>query len=182
MNKTTRIIVSVIFGLVISYYAKNFVIYLFSIGKPKPWDKEYTKTIYDTLYKSVDTLFQDDQSKRDWTGCVLNKLQSVLPTGVESLSSDSAYRLSYRLGKDCVSENSNLHYKAWTATYTHTLKKVLLVSPLLKDFKQEYKEPFCDCYIKKLKEGFPTGIPKPIPQGKRDSMLLYCIKFIKKSN
>jgi hypothetical protein len=184
MNKTVRLVSTIIFALLAYYFAKDLGRFIYRVLNPKEaaWSKKYTKDVYDTISHSSDTLFQDEQSKKIWADCVVEKLKNTLPNGIESVSKDSLFKLSYTYGKSCVLENSKLRFKAWTSTYTTSLRKGLLVSPLLNDFKEEYKVPFCNCYIEKLRVQFPDGIPTPIEQSVRDSIILECAKIAKKLN
>jgi len=40
------------------------------------------------------------------------------------------------------------------------------------------KSPFCDCFLQKIKERYPTGIHEQIPESVSDSVYLICKKEI----
>ena len=129
----------------------------------KPWSKTYEANIYNIVYKTADTLFQDETSKKQFASCSIRKLKSDYPNGLESIPKDSLRIVYYKVGESCVADITNPVFKKWTPGYEKILKAELMQIENFKNVKEEVKAQFCDCYIQKLKEMYPNGIKGKIP-------------------
>ncbi|MEB0277195.1 hypothetical protein [Mucilaginibacter sp. 10B2] len=148
----------------------------------KPWSQTYEANIYDIIYKTADTLFQDEASKKQFTTCSISKLKSTYPNGLESIPKDSLRNVYYRVGESCATGITNPVFKAWTTEYEKILKAQLMQNENFKDVKEEVKAQFCDCYVQKLKAMYPNGIKGKIPEDVQNRLSKDCADQIIISN
>ena len=93
----------------------------------------------------------------------MEKLQQLLPKGLESIPSDSVNKILYRVATECGSEIKNLELSAWSPVFEKIIKTSLIGSPILKKLNEQQKQKFCNCYILKLKKNYPKGIKGQVP-------------------
>ncbi len=70
----------------------------------------------------------------------------------------------------------------WTPELIKKAKENLLKSPLLKSMKEKYRQPFCDCYMQDIEYRYPYGVKDSIPSAIKDTMIKYCVGYIKSQN
>jgi len=156
----------------------NSAIQYSNTANKTPWSKEYSQTVYTALYKGYDNFFEDDKSKKNLANCVVEQLKIIYPNGLESLNKDSLKVVANKCGYEC-SKSLTLHYKKWPAQYDTVLKKQLLQSGFVKKIKNRYKEPFCNCYINKLEDLYPSGNFDKLSEQVKDTITIACAKEIK---
>ncbi|MES2062569.1 MAG: hypothetical protein V4456_11655 [Bacteroidota bacterium] len=145
----------------------------------RPWSKTYEKAAYDTIYKSADTLFQDAESKKKFTSCIIEKLKTTYPNGLADIQKDSLRNIYYKIGQTCAKESSTTVFKRWTPEFEKILINSLMQNKSLKTVNEKVKRKFCECYIIQLKSTYPNGIAGKIPGDVQKQAAITCADQIK---
>lgn len=185
MSKAVKTIAIAIFSIVAIICARPAGTYLYYLlnPKPKPWNVEYTKSVHDTLNSLFKPTFTNANQREEAIGCIINKLKVATPNGLEGLSQDSIYKLSYKFGRDCGSSIKNVEATIkWAKDGEDEFRKGFLKSLPDKRISLSVKNKLCDCVITELKTRYPDGLRLPLPNGLMDSVTTICVSQFTKSN
>ncbi len=66
-------------------------------------------------------------------------------------------------------------YVTWDMTYEKKIRSEIINSGMLDKISEKYKDPFCNCYIGKLKILYPHRIKTSLTKSKNDSIVNFCV-------
>ena len=71
-------------------------------------------------------------------------------------------------------------YVGWDSEYENKIRAQILTSNSLTKVPEKFKQPFCDCYIGKLKISYPKRITTDLTKNKNDSIMRLCVDSVLK--
>jgi len=143
------------------------------------WTKDDQKSFYNKLYTIANTVLTTETDKKAFADCGLEKAESLLSNGPQSVSKDSLDAISFRIGKSCIVD---IHpaINIWNPQIEKALKGKLMEYPTIRNLKPEIREAFCDCYLDTVKKLYPNGITGALPTRQQNEIAVSCFKKVNK--
>jgi len=134
------------------------------------WTPAYEKAVYNNIDASIKNRMPDASRRAQLVTYVVNRLKEELPKGLKSVSDDSVYRLSVKIGAEYgyahAQGNRNEtgiipSKRPWTPELATVLRQTMFRNEKKEDHALNAK--LCDCVITKLKIIYPDSIMLPMP-------------------
>jgi hypothetical protein len=137
------------------------------------WTPEYEQQVSDGVDASIKPRMPDEVLRKKLVTYIVMRLKAELPKGIKSVSSDSLFRLSVKIGKDYAYMNgaekpgfeSGITPKmtAWKPELEKVFRDaVMLKVGSLKD--ENYRNQLCDCVVRKVRVIYPDSVMIPLPR------------------
>jgi hypothetical protein len=148
--------------------------------KKSVWTDAYEAKLYSQIDNELKPRLPDDANRNELVAYIIKGLKVELPNGVESVSNDSLYRLSVKLGKEYAYANANKKdigmvpiKRPWTITFEKDLRETMLSK---RGGDIQLSESTCDCIIEKLKQIYPDSVVVPFPKQVISEISVECYK------
>ena len=149
----------------------------FANSSKNGWSPDHTKDVYNSLKEGFNNMAIDSTSKKSLIDCVIIKLKNKYPQGLESVNDDSLKSATAKFISVCgVGTNMNL---GWSPTVDSILRSKLMETASMKNLSKELQVTFCNCYINRLKELYPSGLTETLRESTKDSITNFCSRGIK---
>jgi hypothetical protein len=135
------------------------------------WTKDYEQTVYNNIDASIKLRIPDELRRKELVTYVVKRLKSELPGGMKSVSDDSVYRLSVKIGAEYGYAHAQKQdyetgitpaLRPWTPELEQVLREAIFTGEKKEDHQRN--QSLCDCTIRKLRAIFPDSVMIPLPR------------------
>ncbi len=140
------------------------------------WSTKHTKEVYNSLNEGLNSMTMDSLSKKNLVNCVIEKLKTKYPNGLSEVNDDSLKNTTEKLIASCGVESKVI--LGWTPMVDSIFRAKIMGSALIKGLPEQYKNPFCDCFVDRTKQLYPNGIPDSFSDSAKDSIKSFCSKKV----
>jgi hypothetical protein len=126
----------------------------------KGWSPELERQMYEMFYRQTADFPTDDETKKQYTWCCVNKIKELFPAGLSDITekmNDSTKLAIMRAGSDCA---MGIRHKMniWNEETLKQLKLQFYLYPEIKYLPKKSKDEYVDCLSFEVKTKYPNGL------------------------
>ncbi len=124
------------------------------------WSPELEQQMYEMYYRQTADFPTDEQTKKQYTWCCVNKIKELFPLGLADITermNDSTRLAIMRAGADCAMGMKH-KMNIWNEETLKQLKLQFYSYPEIKYLPKKSKDEYVDCLAFEVKTTYPNGL------------------------